>query len=233
MGYSACAVAPHTVVIELGYQNQVNGTASSGSIRSQVPQAFVRVGVLPRFELDINGPNYEATRTFGGHRPDDVTWGVADYGLGFKYELPPSQRWTVAFDGLYTPPNGSPFLTAYYATLTGNFDASYALSPATSIGTTIAVSSTGGSAGSAHAQYGTTTPSLVVTTQIPHYYQFYAEYVLQSKVSLDSGDRSFTDFGVQKLLGTRTEIDLEYGHAFTGIPALQFNYVGAGIVIQL
>ena len=233
VGYSACAVAPHTVVIELGYQNQTNGTASSGSTRSQVPQTFVRVGVLPRFEVDVNGPNYEATRSYGDHRPDAVTWGVADSGLGFKYELPPSQRWTVAFDGLYTAPNASPFLTAYYASLTGNLDASSSLSPATSVGTTIAVSSTGGSAGTVHGQYGTTTPSVVVTTQIPHYYQFYAEYVLESKVSLDQGDRSFTDFGVQKLLGTRTEIDLEYGHAFTGIRALQFDYIGAGMVIQL
>ena len=32
---------------------------------------------------------------------------------------------------------------------------------------------------------------------------------------------------------TRTEIDVEYGHAFTGIRALQFNYIGAGMVIQL
>ena len=198
-----------------------------------MPQAFIRLGVLPRFEIDINGPNYEATRTFGMRRPDVVTWGVADYGVGFKYELPPSRRWTVAFDGLYTGPNGSAFLTAGGATLTGNFDASFSLSPATSIGTTIAFSSTSGYAGNLHGQYGTTTPSIVITTQIPHYYQFYAEYVLESKVSLDRGDRAYTDFGVQKLLGPSTEVDVEYGHAFTGIPSLQFDYIGAGLVVQL
>ena len=38
---------------------------------------------------------------------------------------------------------------------------------------------------------------------------------------------------VQKLLGSRTEVDVEYGHAFTGIPALRFNYIGAGMVVQL
>ena len=84
-----------------------------------------------------------------------------------------------------------------------------------------------------HARYGVTMPSFVVTTQIPNFYQFYAEYVYVSKIALNQGGRAFTDFGVQKLLGRRTEIDLEYGHAFTGIDALKFNYVGAGLVVQL
>lgn len=233
IGYSACAVKQHTAVFELGYQNQVDGTPSSGSIRSQVPQNFLRLGIIPNFEIDVIGPNYEATRSYSTGRPDTVTNGVADSGLGFKYELPPMGKWTIAFDGLYTGPNGSTFLTAGNATWTGNFDASYSLSPATSIGTTVAVSSTGGYADNVHGQYGTTMPSVVVTTQIPHYYQFYAEYVLVSKIALDRGDRAFTDFGVQKLLGTRTEVDVEYGHAFTGISALKFNYVGAGLVLQL
>jgi hypothetical protein len=233
IGYSACAVKDHTAVFELGYQNEVNGTASSGSIVSQVPQNFLRIGVAQRFEIDVIGPNYEATRKYGDGRPDSVTNGVADSGLGFKWELAPTEKWTIAFDGLYTGPNGSTFLTAGNATLTGNFDAAYSLSPATAIATTVAVSSTGGYADHLHGQYGTTTPSLVLTTQIPHYYQFYAEYVLVSKVALNRGDRAFTDFGVQKLLGSRTEVDLEYGHAFTGISALRFNYIGAGMVVQL
>jgi|HubBroStandDraft_5_1064220.scaffolds.fasta_scaffold43620_3 hypothetical protein len=233
VGYSACAVKEHTAVFELGYQNQVTGTASSGSIRSQVPQNFLRLGIVPDFEIDVIGPNYEATRKYTTGRPDTVTYGVTDSGLGFKYELPQAGKGTIAFDGLYTGPNGSTFLTAGNATLTGNLDASYSLSPATSIGTTVAVSSTGGYSGPIHTRYGTTTPSVVMTTQIPNYYQFYAEYVLVSKIASNQGDRAFTDFGVQKLLGTRTEIDIEYGHAFTGIPALRFNYIGAGMVVQL
>ncbi|MGC2634632.1 MAG: hypothetical protein WA215_10520 [Candidatus Cybelea sp.] len=233
IGYSACAVKEHTAVFELGYQNQVTGTAASGSILSQVPQNFLRLGIIPRFEIDVIGPNYEATREYANGHPDTVINGVADSGLGFKWELPPTGKWTVAFDGLYTGPNGSTFLTAGNATLTGNFDASYSLSPATSIATTVAVSSTGGYAGNVHGQYGTTTPSVVMTTQIPHYYQFYTEYAFVSKIALNRGGRAFTDVGIQKLLGTRTEVDIEYGHAFTGNPALRFDYVGAGIVVQL
>jgi hypothetical protein len=230
IGYSACAVKKGTAVFELGYQNQVSGTPSKGSVESQVPQNFLRIGAATRFELDVIGPNYVATREYPG--TSGVTHGVTDSGLGFKYELPPEGRWTIGFDGLYTGPNGSPFLTAGSATLTGNLDASFALSPATSIGTTVALTSTGAYKNDIRTRYGVTEPSFVVTTQIPNSYQFYAEYVFVSKIAPNYGGRAFTDFGVQKLLGSRTEIDVEYGHAFTGDRALQFNYIGSGLVLQ-
>ncbi len=232
VGYSTCAVARGTAVFELGYQNQVNGTPSDGSVQSQVPQNFLRIGAATRFELDVIGPNYVGLRSYAPGSSGSVTHGVTDSGLGFKYQLPPQRRWSVAFDGLYTGPNGSPFLTAGSATIIGNLDASYSLSPATSLGTTIAVASTGQYAGGVRTQYGVTAPSVVATTQIPNYYQFYAEYVFVSKIAADAGGRAFTDFGIQKLLGTRTEIDVEYGHAFTGDPALRFDYIGAGVVQQ-
>ena len=233
IGFSACAVKRDTAVFELGYQNQVTGTQSAGSVQAQVPQNFLRIGVAQRFELDVIGPNYERTRSYGRGSPGTVTNGVTDSGLGFKYEFAPVGRWTLGVDGLYTGPNGSTFLTAGNATYTGNLDASYALSPTTALGTTIALTSTGGFANGAHGRYGVTEPSFVLSTQIPHFYQFYAEYVLVSKIGLTDGARAFTDFGVQKLLGETTEIDVEYGHAFTGIPELKFDYIGAGVVIEL
>jgi len=231
IGFSACAAKKGTALFELGYQNQVNGTPANGSVVSQVPQTFIRYGAATRFELDIVGPNYVATRGY----PDSpvVTHGVTDSGLGFKYELPPSSRWTLAFDGIYTGPNGSPFLTAGSAALTGNVDASFSLSPSVSLGATIAFSSTGAYENAIRSRYGVTTPSLVLTSEIPNFYQFYAEYVYVSKIGPNEGGRAFTDFGVQKLLGTRTEIDLEYGHAFTADRALQFDYIGSGLVLQL
>jgi hypothetical protein len=232
IGYSTCAVKRDTVVFELGYQNEVDGTSANGSVQSQWPQAFTRVGVAPRFEVDVIGPNYEAVRSYSAHASGDE-YGVDDSGLGFKYEFAPSGKWTVAVDGLYTSPSGSTFLTAGSASYTANLDASYSLSTATTIATTVAVESTGKLLDGVHAGYGVTQPSLVMTTQIPNYYQFYAEYVLVSKIGLDQGARDFTDFGVQKLLGARTEIDVEYGHAFTGSENLKFNYIGSGLVVQL
>lgn len=232
VGYSACAVKRGTAVFELGYQNQVKGTASNGAVQSQVPQTFIRLGVASRFEFDLIGPNYEEERIYKTGHVGGTLNGVADSGTGFKFELPPRGRWTIAFDGLYTAPNGSKSLTAGTATITANTDASYALSSATSIGTTIALSSTGREVGGTQRRYGVTTPSLVLTTQIPNFYQFYTEYVLVSKVGPNHESLAFTDFGVQKLLGSRTEIDVEYGHGFTGDSNLKFNYIGAGLVLQ-
>lgn len=233
IGFSTCAVAPGTAVFELGYQNQVNGTPASGSVQSQVPQNFLRFGVAPRFELDVIGPNYLRTRS-SGDAGSGIVSGVADSGLGFKIELAPSGRWGVAFDGLYTGPNGSKALTAGNATTTLTLDAAYAITPTTGAGTTIAFSAGGGyAANGAHARYGVTEPSFVLTQQLPNRYQLYAEYVFVSKLAPDLGGRAFADAGVQKLLGDRTEVDVEYGHAFTAVPALRFNYIGAGLVIQL
>jgi hypothetical protein len=233
VGFSACAVEKGSAVFELGYQNQVNGTPRNGSVQSQVLQNFLRVGVAPHFEVDIIGPNYEGVRNYAPGTPGAIVHGVADSGVGFKYELPPTRRWTVAFDGLYTGPNGSKDLTAGTGTVTGNLDASFSISPVTSIGTTIAVSSTGSYLPGARSRYGVTTPSFVVTTQVPNYYQFYTEYVFVSKIAPDLGGRAFLDFGVQKLLGSHTEVDVEYGHALSGIPTQQFDYLGTGLVVQL
>lgn len=220
-------------MFELGYQNETEGTPQKGSVESQVPQAFTRIGVASRVEFDVIGPNYEGVRSYAPPAASAVQHGVGDSGFGFKYEFLQVDKWTAGLDGLYTAPSGSKFLTAGTASYTGNVDVSYSLSSATSIGTTIAVESTGRLVEGQHAGYGVTEPSLVMTTQIPNAYQFYAEYVFVSKAGPDRGARDFTDFGVQKLLGTRTEVDVEYGHAFTGIDALKFNYVGAGTVVQL
>src|SRR6185437_4234954 len=133
VGFSTCAVAAGTGVFELGYQNQVNGTATAGSVQSQVPQNFLRLGLAPRFELDVAGPNDVRVRSYAPQTPGATIGGVTDSGLGFKLELPPSDRWGVAFDGLYLPPNGAKSLTAGNTTYTANFDAGYALTPATSL----------------------------------------------------------------------------------------------------
>ncbi|HEY1681906.1 MAG TPA: hypothetical protein VGF98_09740 [Candidatus Tumulicola sp.] len=234
IGYSACAVAPRTAVFELGYQNQTTGSPQTGSVTSQVPQAFTRIGVAPRFEVDVIGPNYVATRAYDAVTPIARTAGVTDSGVGAKYELAASKRWIVGIDGLYTPPTGSTFLTAGNATITGNLDVAYALSEATGLGTTIAVASTGGFApDGTHARYGVTTPSFVATTRPAPNTQLYAEYVYVSKIAAVEGGRAFADAGVQQLLGTNFELDVEYGHSFIASPALGFQYVGAGLVLQI
>ncbi len=229
VGYSACAVERGTAVLELGYQHETLGAPPNTASQTQLVQGFLRFGVAQRFELDVVGPNIDVQRGSPGNAD-----GFSDWGLGFKYELPPAARWQVGLDGLYTSPSGGRAFTAGNATYTANLDVAYQLTPATSIGTTLALASTGGfNVGGVHARYGTFIPSAVIVERINDATQVYAEYVDVSRVAPDIGNRAFLDTGVQRLFGERFEFDAEFGHALTGIPAMRFDYVGAGVGVLL
>ncbi|GAC1653336.1 MAG: hypothetical protein NVS9B12_03300 [Vulcanimicrobiaceae bacterium] len=233
IGYSACAVAPGTVVLEEGYQNQQQGSGSKASTLVQYPQSFTRIGIKPRFEVDIIGPYFNKLAAADGAGGLTRTSGYQDGGLGFKYEFVPKGAWTIGIDGLYTGKNGSPGFTAGGATQTINVDASYAITPTFSAGTTLAYSLTSGfNAAGKQSRYPVFMPSFVLTTQLADNYQLYGEYVYASRLAPDIGGRAFFDFGVQHLLGKRFEIDVEQGIATTPDPTLKFNYVGIGFGVQ-
>lgn len=213
VGYSPCAVAPHTLVFEEGYQYQ----RGNDQTFLQYPQSFIRYGISPRFEVDLIGPSYNQLLASNG----TPQRGFSDDGAGFKVELPPSGRWTLGFDGLYTSPNGSPAFTAGTATLTANADAAYALTPTLSVGTT--------------QSFGSELwmPSFVITKQLGAVNQLYAEYVYQSKAAANEGGRAYIDYGLQHLIGPRIEVDAEIGHAFSANRRLQFDYVGVGLGFEI
>ncbi|GAC1545527.1 MAG: hypothetical protein NVS3B16_15050 [Vulcanimicrobiaceae bacterium] len=243
VGYSACAVPRGAIVLEEGYQNQFQAGASP-SVASAFPQGFERVGVAKNLELDIIGPNFNRSRI-----GSTIATGFSDVGLGFKYQLPQAGRFTYAVDGLFSAATGTGGFGAGGPTSIVNLDIVYAASPAIGIGTTLAGAVTAGmtapaaaSPGTAPlgaptagtlARYGYFLPSLVVTAQIPHYYQFYAELVAQTKLAPDQGGRTFADFGVQKLLGPNLEVDGEYAISFTPVAGSRFQYVGIGLGIRV
>ena len=223
VGYSACAVPAGSLLLEEGYQNQSQGGASSSTIVTY-PQGFERVGVAKNVEFDVLGPVQSVVRAGGA-----TTSGLADLGLGFKVELPQRGRFTYAVDGLFTAATGARGIGNGGPMQTLNVDVAYALSPAVGLGTTLAgVSSAGFAADGSAARYGYFEPSVVVTAQIPNAYQFYLEFVQQSKLAPAAGGHVFTDFGVQKLVGRNVELDLEYGASFTPVGASRFRYLGAG-----
>lgn len=233
VGFSACAVAPGTVVFEEGYQNQQQGAGMNGFL-IQYPQSFVRVGVKPRLELDLIGPYFNKLAVPDGAGGLARTHGYSDSGLGFKYEFEPRGRYTVGIDGLYTAPNGSAGFSNGGATETLNLNASYAITPTFAIGTTQAFLSTSGfKADGTQARYGAWMPSAVLSTQLNDNYQLYAEYVYLNKLAPDQSGRAFVDYGVQKLLGKRFELDMELGHSLTADRGLQFQYFGVGFGWQI
>lgn len=229
IGYSPCAAEAGTDVLELGYQHELLGPQSTLASQTQLGQGFLRFGVAQRLEVDFIGPNLDIQRGALGEAS-----GLSDSGLGFKYELPPTQRWQIGIDGLYTTPSGATAFTTGNATYTTNLDASYQLTPATSLGATLSLASTGGfGRDGSHARFGAFTPSALVLEQIDGSTQAFVEYVNDSRVAPDAGDRGLLDAGLQHLVGARLEIDVEYGHALTEDAFVRFDYVGAGVGILL
>ena len=227
VGFSACAVPPGSIVLENGYQNQ-SQSGSSPNISTSIGQGFQRIGVAERVELDIIAPNYNRSRTSTA-----LATGYSDLGLGFKYELPQSARFTYAVDGLFTAATGTGGFSAGGPTQTVNLDIAYSASPAIGFATTLGGVSSAAPTPGGGERFGYFFPSVVVTAQIPNYYQFYAELVGQTKLGPDQGGRIFTDFGLQKLLGPSLELDLEYGISFTPIGGSRFNYIGAGAGVRV
>lgn len=228
IGFSACAVKKGTTVFEVGYQNTALTGSASGNL-VQYTQDFTRIGVRDRFELDVILPNFNRTSGSAG-----FTHGYGDAGLGFKYEFAPKSRFLYGIDGLLTLPTGSGGFSNGGPGYTANFNASYTASPNVGFGTTLAFQSLAGfSQLGAQLRYSVFMPSAVVTAQIPNFYQFYFEYVYASKVAPDLGGRSTIDFGVQKLLTKRLEVDLELGRTLNAVAGAKSTYIGAGLGIQL
>lgn len=233
IGYSACAVAPGSVVFEEGYQNQQQG-ADLSMYLVQYPQSFTRVGIRPRFEVDVIGPYFNKLAVPDGAGGLAITHGYQDSGFGFKYEFEPKGNFTYGIDGLYTAPNGSAGFTNGGATETVNLNASYALTSTFAVGTTQAFSSTSGfRADGTQGRYGLWLPSFVLSQQLHDFYQLYAEYVYASKLAPDQNGRAFVDYGIQHLLGKRFEIDVEMGHSITPDLTTRFQYLGVGFGWQI
>ncbi len=238
VGYSACALPKGAIVLEDGYQNQTQGGANA-AVLSTFPQGFQRVGVGDRLELDLIGPAYNRSRI-----GKTIATGYSDLGLSFKYELPQKGRFTYAVDGLFQAATGTGGFGAGGPTSAVDVDIAYAASPAIGIGTTLAGYSTAGATatgttpaglptGGITSRYGYFLPSIVVTAQIPNYYQFYAELVGRTKLAPDQGGQVFTDFGLQKLLGQNLEVDGEYGIGFAPVGGSRFRYIGLGLGLRV
>ncbi len=234
VGYSACAVPPKSIIFEEGYQVQEQGAGATESIATQYPQSFTRIGVRPGLEVDVIGPYYNTLASPDGKGGLIRTHGYQDSGLGFKYEFIPRGRYTLALDGLYTAPNGSPGYTAGGATETINLDAAFAATSTFGIGTTLAYWSTSGfNTNGKRSRFEVLMPSAVLTKQLKGFYQLYAEYVYVSKLGPDRGGRAFADYGVQHLLSKHLEIDVELGNSITADPNLKFKYLGIGLGVAL
>jgi hypothetical protein len=228
VGFSTCVVPGGWVLLEEGYQNQSQG-GGSPAVVTQYPQGYERIGLSHGWEADLVGPNFNVQRT------SVKTSGYGDYGLGVTYELPQSGSFTYSTNLLFTPADGSGGFSAGGPTETFNLNVSYSLSPAMGVSATLASAQSAGTApDGTFARFFAMTPSIGVSAQIPNFYQFYVQFVGQTKLGPGQGGRIFTDFGVQKQLSPNVVVDTEYGIGFTPVAGgSPFRYFGFGTGLHI
>ncbi len=213
VGYSACAVKAHEVLVELGYANQ-SGDAPTVTY----PQGFVRFGVGTGVELDFIGPAYQYGRSSG-----IVPGGSLDSGIGVKWEVAHDARGATGIDLLYTVPSGAAGVSAGMSTQTVNLDYARSISSVFGLAATLGVAR-----GPAH---GVILPSLVFSNQFNARTQWYAEAFAQSKTRPEGGALFGLDGGLQYLLAPRVEIDVEAGRTTTD--RARNHFYGAGFGVRL
>ncbi len=230
IGFSTCVAPVGSAILEEGYQLNTQGGPAE-SVSATYPQGFQRFGLVPRLEIDLVGPTFNRLRSDSG-----LSSGFSDLGIGFKYAFQQKTKVQWAIDGLLTAATGASGFTAGGPTEQLNLDIAYPLSANVGIGTTIGFASTSGApvnsttgTTAAYSRYGAVIPSIVITDQITHATQFYAEYVNPTKIAPDLGGRAYTDFGVQQLFNQYVEIDAEYGIDFTPIQGSRYRYIGVGL----
>lgn len=224
IGFSTCAVKPGDVVGEFGYSNERFG---SGDAQAAYPQSFIRYGVAPRWEADVFAPLYAAVSSDGVRRT-----GALDSGAGFKYQFSNDQKLQLAVDGLYAPPNGARDFTAGRPTATINLDAGHSFTGTFSIAATLGYTSTGGQRlDGTSAAYRAWLPSAVLVKQFSPSTQIYAEAYGASRIRPDGGSRFAVNGGIQTLVGSRLELDVEMGRTVTDVD--RSHYLGMGFGVRL
>jgi hypothetical protein len=228
IGFSPCVETRGKTLLEIGYQNQSQGTGTlTRSVQYTVP--IVRIGIADRIELDLIPPNFSVVRSSGAAAMS----GYNDAGLGAKFEFPPSARGAVAIDTLLTFPSGTGGFSSGSPVGAVNLDASSSLGPVFGVGTTLGFASIAAQLPSgAVVRSFAFLPSAVVTAQLPGTAQFYLELAHNSRIAPGASSRTILNGGVQKLLGHGVEVDIEIGQTLNNGGMARFHYLGFGLGLE-
>ncbi len=141
--------------------------------------------------------------------------GAGDAGLGAKYEIGYSARWTYGADLIVTFPTGAAAFSAGHTQYIGGFDWTYAT------GSFVSLFGTMGFDNRAF------TPSVGGSAALSVQSSFYAEYAYFSAAGSGVAGRSLPNVGYIRDIGPHVQLDVEYGFAPSSA-AGPGHYVGAG-----
>ncbi|GAC1545852.1 MAG: hypothetical protein NVS3B16_15730 [Vulcanimicrobiaceae bacterium] len=207
-GTAACAVKRGDLLIETGYTNATTSGSGANSLVTY-PQASLRAGMGRNLEFDLNPTSI--ARLSGSPR----IVGTTDSTIGLKYELGYTTKLVYGANVLYTLPTGDGPFTGNGDGILANLNAGLTLSPAFGLYASLGYNTQSAGTPDAPARYHNFQPSLGAALALPHGYNVLLEGFNQSSTAPGLGGRFGYDAAVQKGIGSRLQLDVNY-----------FNYPG-------
>ncbi len=225
IGTGVCPAQPDHVMIETGYTNLVT-SGPAGTAMGEYPQALIRIGTIPHLDLEIAPPSYDHA---------GPTSGYADISFGAKYEIGYTAKALYGVNVVATEPTGSSAFTAGGTSYTGNFNWGYTLSPVISASGTLGFNAfaAGFDSHGSLQHYSAFVPTLELAATLPGTSQAFVEGAYFSHAGVGLPGRWYVDFGYQKDVSKKVQLDIEYGFSPTSINGQTQQYVGAGASFYL
>jgi hypothetical protein len=229
---SACAVAKGQFVLEMGYQHAYL-RGPGGGTADNFPEAEVRVGLPGSNEFVLLPSNYnrQRTRAFSGG-PEQKTDGLSAVTLGLKHELGYTRHWLGAVEALFTLPSGGSAFGSRGLGAAFNGIVDYAVSDQIGLSLQLGVSSQTDPAFSGGRRFTSFTSNLVSTWQPMERLQFYGEIYGQTSTGPGEGAGYNADGGVQYLITSSWEVDVEGGVRLVGNLGGFTHYFGTGMGLR-
>ncbi len=200
---AACAVKPADLLIETGYTNATTSGNGASSLVTY-PQASLRVGLSRNFEFDFDP---ESSAVISGYPRIS---GTTDSAIGVKYEIGYTSKMVYGVNVVYTLPTGSAPFTGFGDGILANANAGLTLSSALSAFASVGYNEQSAGSLSPAARYHDVQPSLGASLSLPQSFSVFLEGFGQSSTAPGVGGRYGFDTGVQKDVGSRLQLDLNY-----------------------
>ena len=221
---SACVVQYGQAVLEAGYEH-ADLTGAGGGTADNFPEAELRLGLPGNNEFVLLPPNDNLQRIPGSPQ----LGGFSATTVGIKHELGYTKHWLGAVEGLFTLPSGSPAFGSQGLGVAFNGIVAYAPSDDTGISLQLGVASQTNPVLTGGGRYTSVNPDISFTWLPWWNLQFYGEVFGQSRTGPGLGSGFDADGGVQYLLTSYCEVDLEEGVRLSGSLGGFTHYVGAGM----
>ena len=214
---SICTVRPNHVLVETRYQNV---TSAGGGNTVGYPQTLVRVGTnVPALEFDLAPPSLMRTNT------GSATLGTTDVGAGLKYVFGYTPRFSYGGQVFVTAPTGLNGFSADGPQTTYGLQASYALSPAFSLGGVAQFAALTNGA----TRWSSVIPSLVLSATLPGSTGLFGEIAQFSHATGPSTPtRTQYILGAYHDAGQQIQLDASIGISPT-VSTGRYHYLGFGL----